>query len=245
MESSYSWYTGEMKTLQEKFTTTLGVTTTALDVQATSAKNNSDELFKQLDNTLRLVTATDSFKVSIDEMLPSLVDYTKKVQAMVTELKNLANVNTIGTPITTIIPATYTSIGNTVTATAGSTTTTYKRYAEGGVVTTTGQAILDGSPSSPEVVFNSGQAKKLWELVKNLPNGLDITKITSKSAISSFIPTDFAKSISSVINKTSQAVTNVFNIDRLEFPNITNENGVNNLIQGLNSYALQYSKRSS
>ena len=236
MKSSYSWYTEEMKTLQEKFTTTLGDTTKALDVQATSAKNNSDELFKQLGNTLSLVTATDSFKVSIDKMLPSLIDYTKKIQAMVTALKDYTtqeNVQIAGTP-KIYSPASPTIEGS---------------HSEGGIVDYQGLSQLHGSKSSPEVVFNSGQAKKLWELVKNLPDGLDIGKLinnsvsTVKNIADSFIPTDFAKNISSVINKSSQSVQQVFNIDKLEFPNIKDGGGVESLIQGLNSYAIQYSKR--
>jgi len=113
-------------------------------------------------------------------------------------------------------------------------------YAEGGVSTETGLAMLHGTPSSSEVIFNSGQAKKLYDLVKSIPNGFDLSKIPMVNMLNNFKPLDIA---SNLISKTSQSVSNTFNIDKLEFPNIKSGGDVDLLIQGLNSYAIQYSKK--
>ena len=48
-------------------------------------------------------------------------------------------------------------------------------YASGGVVDYTGIAQLHGSKSSPEVVFNAGQAKKLFDYVNALPNAQNLS----------------------------------------------------------------------
>lgn len=47
------------------------------------------------------------------------------------------------------------------------------RYAAGGVADYTGHAHLDGSKSSPEVIFNSNDAAKLYHLVHTTPNLVD------------------------------------------------------------------------
>lgn len=47
------------------------------------------------------------------------------------------------------------------------------RYAAGGVADYTGHAQLDGSKSSPEVIFNSNDAAKLYHLVHTTPNLVD------------------------------------------------------------------------
>ena len=44
------------------------------------------------------------------------------------------------------------------------------RYAEGGVAKHTGLAYMDGTPANPEIVFNSNDAAKLYNLVHNTPD---------------------------------------------------------------------------
>ena len=44
------------------------------------------------------------------------------------------------------------------------------QYEKGGIVDYTGNAIVDGTKSSVETVFNAEQGKKLFDFVKNLPN---------------------------------------------------------------------------
>ncbi|WP_164509087.1 phage tail tape measure protein [Clostridium rectalis] len=45
------------------------------------------------------------------------------------------------------------------------------QFSEGGVMDYSGLAMVHGSQSNSEVIFNSSQAKKLYSVVKNLPNG--------------------------------------------------------------------------
>ena len=122
-------------------------------------------------------------------------------------------------------------------------------YADGGVVDYTGLAQVHGQKSSSEVMFNAGQAKKLYELVKGLPEGLDISKIMNNSILKVrnmadiFKPVDIMASIGGILKQTAQTTQQIFNIDRLELPNVNNQNGIDGLIQGLNSYAIQYSKK--
>jgi len=50
-------------------------------------------------------------------------------------------------------------------------------YKDGGIIDYTGIAQVHGSSSSPEVVFNASQASKLYDLVKSIPSGFDLSKI--------------------------------------------------------------------
>lgn len=124
-----------------------------------------------------------------------------------------------------------------------------KSYGDGGVMDYTGVANVHGTKTSSEVAFNSSQAKKLYELVKSLPEQLDISSmindaiLTVRNISNVFKPVDVLKNISSVLSQTTQTTQQVFNIDRLEFPNIKDGSNVESLISGLKGYALQYSKK--
>ena len=61
-------------------------------------------------------------------------------------------------------------------------TLTIKKYARGGINTTTGLSWLDGTKNKSEVVFNSEQAKQLYEIVK----GGNFSKMISDNIVSTF-----------------------------------------------------------
>ena len=145
------------------------------------------------------------------------------------------------TPLDVIAASTTsTSVDNTDNLQYGQTNPNIRRkitgsYADGGISTKTGLAMLHSSPSSPEVIFNSGQAKKLYDLVKSIPNGFDLSKIPVVSAMNGFKPIDVMKNI---VNKTSQSVNQVFNINA-SFPNATTKDEIKQAFIGLPEFALQ------
>jgi len=112
-------------------------------------------------------------------------------------------------------------------------------YKDGGVIDYQGLAQVHGSSSSSEVAFNSSQAKKLYDLVKSIPNGFDLSKIPVVSAMSGFKPMDVAKNL---ISKTNQTINHTFNIDRLEFPNVTSSDGLEEAFNNLPLKAAQHAK---
>jgi len=143
--------------------------------------------------------------------------------------------------------------GQTYTIVAGGTVQEFKTsktgsYAEGGETQRTGWHFLDGKTGAPERVLTSEQTASFNKLVDMLPS-LDITKIMNDSVLKVrnmadiFKPVDIIGSISGILKQTAQTTQQIFNIDRLEFPGIKDGSGVESLIQGLNSYAIQYSKK--
>jgi len=143
--------------------------------------------------------------------------------------------------------------GQTYTIVAGGTVQEFKTsktgsYAEGGETQRTGWHFLDGKTGAPERVLTSEQTASFNKLVDMLPS-LDITKIMNDSVLKVrnmadiFKPVDIVSSISGILKQTSQTVENHFHINKLELPNVNNQNGIDGLIHGLNSYAIQYSKK--
>jgi chemotaxis protein histidine kinase CheA len=96
-------------------------------------------------------------------------------------------------------------------------------FAGGGVVDFTGGTTVHGTPTQSKVVFNSSQAKKLYDWVRNLP-------ALPKLANFMNIPT----------SKTSEKKENHFHIARLELPNITNESGLKKVWDDLELLSHQY-----
>jgi len=121
-------------------------------------------------------------------------------------------------------------------------------YAEGGETQKTGWHFLDGKTGSPERVLTSEQTASFNRLVDMLPT-LDITKIMNDSVLKIrnmadiFKPVDLVRNISGLLKQTPQVTQQIFNIDKLEFPNIKDGSNVESLINGLTSYAIQYSKK--
>ncbi len=115
------------------------------------------------------------------------------------------------------------------------TTSATGSYKDGGIIDYQGFAEVHGSPSSSEVVFNSSQASKLYELVKNLPsfNMRNLLPNIQMPDISKYIPS---------FNKNNNQTSQVFNIGRLEFPNVRNSKDIENAIFNLPGIALQFAK---
>lgn len=117
-------------------------------------------------------------------------------------------------------------------------------YKDGGVIDYTGTAQVHGSKSSSEVAFNASQAKKLYELVKDLPEtSFDfksiLKSVSSLTSISSmFKVPDIGKTISSIVKNTSQAVNQTFNVTA-NFPNVTTRDEIKQALIGLPEYATQ------
>ena len=65
------------------------------------------------------------------------------------------------------------------------------RYAAGGVADYTGHAHLDGSKSSPEVIFNSNDAAKLYHLVHTTPNLVDKLLGNVQAKFEAILPSGF------------------------------------------------------
>lgn len=82
-----------------------------------------------------------------------------------------------------------------------------KKYARGGINTTTGLSWLDGTNSSAEVIFNSSQAKDLYNLVRNGEFG---------TAMSENILTNLGQTLSALIGK--RDATSRVNQINISFP---------------------------
>lgn len=81
-------------------------------------------------------------------------------------------------------------------------------YANGGVIDYTGKANVHGSPSKPEVVFNSSEAKKLYNIVRNM--SLNNTLPQLQSADISEITKKISDNISKTINTNNQVTNNSY-----------------------------------
>ena len=81
-----------------------------------------------------------------------------------------------------------------------------------------------------ELIFDKIDTQKILDAVKiasdikfNLPDLSNITK--------------------NIIPKAKESIENHYHIGKLEVPNVTNNSGVENLINGLQAKTIQYSKR--
>jgi hypothetical protein len=115
-----------------------------------------------------------------------------------------------------------------------------KSYDNGGETQSTGLHWLDGKFGSPERVLTSEQTVSFNKLVNMLPK-LDIKSILSSvditQSIAKFIkPLDIAKNL---VQKPTQSTSQVFNIDKIEFPNITSPDGIENAFDNLPLKAMQ------
>ena len=97
-----------------------------------------------------------------------------------------------------------------------------RQYLNGGVIDYTGIAKVDGTKSSPEVVFSNSQAKKLYDIVSQ--SGDLSAKISQN--ISGSLFRSFADTIKNLVpgnnvkNETVSSPTNItIHIDRVETPN--------------------------
>jgi len=106
-----------------------------------------------------------------------------------------------------------------------------KKYGHvtGGEVSGTGFQWLDGSLQKPERVLSAEQTLSFNKLVANLPNLMNLIKLPSLLDFSSFKLGNNSK--------TEQ----IFNIDKLEFPNVTNHTEIVQALDTISLRAKQYS----
>lgn len=81
-------------------------------------------------------------------------------------------------------------------------------YANGGVIDFTGKADVHGSPSKPEVVFNSSEAKKLYNLVRGMSLNNSLPKLQTPSI--GDITKKITENITKTISNNSQVSSNSY-----------------------------------
>ena len=105
-----------------------------------------------------------------------------------------------------------------------------------------GLAYLD----KKEIVLNQSDTSnflKSVEISKSILDslkGFDLSKIPMVNMLSNFKPIDIA---SNLISKTSQSVSNTFNIDNISFPNVLDASGIEDAFKSLPLLATQKAKR--
>jgi len=82
------------------------------------------------------------------------------------------------------------------TSTTSTATVAKKAYADGGVDVTGGEATLHGTPSNPEVIFNSTDAAKLYSIIHNSNGNLSQYYSNSMQNHSSNLTTNNDKTVS-------------------------------------------------
>lgn len=107
------------------------------------------------------------------------------------------------------------------------------KFKEGGIVDYTGLAWVDGSKSKPEVFLDSTDTKLFSKFVDFLPN---MTNILNNW----LIPKMNVPSLSKV--STSSEVKQIFNISKLEFPNVKSADDIKEAILDLPRLSLQMAK---
>jgi len=110
-------------------------------------------------------------------------------------------------------------------------------YKDGGVIDFTGVADVHGSPSHSEVAFNSTDAKKLYDIVRNLPSLSSI--IPQMDTIKNWLPDIKLPDFSGMFNGNNQT-SQVFNIDKLVFPEVSSSKEIENALLSLSRLSLQY-----
>ena len=94
-------------------------------------------------------------------------------------------------------------------------------YATGGINTSTGLAMLHGTNRNTEVIFNSQDAKKLWDMVHTAGNGIELMqKIFNPKLFNSKIPA-FDNRTNTEVNITMPINVNG-NLDRSTLPRLEN-----------------------
>lgn len=218
----------------------------------TSIQDNTEKLF---DNT----KSVKSLKDSVTKNITGQSDLTAAIQGAV--IKSEKIVNEFSSKLKEYIgeiDATTDEVTEDVAAAASGTTATKQSlkaastalnaamkaqaslgggsYADGGVISYTGNAQVHGSKSSPEVVFNASDAKKLYDFVHNggtLLSSIDMSDIVS-DLTQLYLPR--IDKINSLDIKTqdagSQRPMTIENIT-MEFPKVNDPDGVKQAILNL------------
>lgn len=108
----------------------------------------------------------------------------------------------------------------------------YKKYKTGGLVDYTGKAWVDGTPTKPEAFLNAEETKTIKDLAKH------ITSISKNTKLSTIMPKNFSNNLMKTNNNPSE-VKQIFN-NKLEFPNVTDGQGVINELKQYGRRVLQF-----
>ena len=107
------------------------------------------------------------------------------------------------------------------------------KFKEGGLVDFTGLAWVDGSKTKPEAFLNPTQTKLIGKLADSLPNMANI--------LNNFATTKMKlPSLSKMSN--NKEVKQIFNIGKLEFPNVRTADEIKTAILDLPRLSLQSAK---
>ena len=172
---------------------------TSLEKQITTQNNVKDNNQTLLDN---LSESTTTYTDMVDKVVSDtdrLSQAADKAMSAWTKLLGGAAGSIIDNASSTIAPN-FSNLWNQ-NWTGGS-------YANGGVIDYTGKADVHGSPSKPEVVFNSSEAKKLYNIVRNM--SLNNTLPQLQNADISEITKKISDNISQTINTNSQVTNNSY-----------------------------------
>lgn len=172
---------------------------TSLEKQITTQNNLKDNNQTLLDN---LSESTTTYTDMVDKVVSDtdrLSQAADKAMSAWTKLLGGAAGSIIDNASSTIAPN-FSNLWNQ-NWTGGS-------YANGGVIDYTGKADVHGSPSKPEVVFNSSEAKKLYNIVRNM--SLNNTLPQLQNADISEITKKISDNISQTINTNSQVTNNSY-----------------------------------
>ena len=207
--------------LQESIDAVLQNTVTISELERTSG---------YLDTTVR--RNTSSVGLLDDTIVDSVVDVKKMVKDFDTSLASY--VRQLGITADDVISAANSvrAAANAAAsaAAAASSSKSEKGFADGGVVSFTGQTMVHGTPSSPEVVFNAADAAKLYDIVHN-----DITPMGLKR----INPIDLS-GISNNTKETVQPLT-IENVT-MNFPRVDDPDGVKQAILNLDREIRLYTK---
>ena len=172
---------------------------TSLEKQITTQNNLKDNNQTLLDN---LSESTTTYTDMVDKVVSDtdrLSQAADKAMSAWTKLLGGAAGSIIDNASSTIAPN-FSNLWNQ-NWTGGS-------YANGGVIDYTGKADVHGSPSKPEVVFNSSEAKKLYNIVRNM--SLNNTLPQLQNADISEITKKISDNISKTINTNNQVTNNSY-----------------------------------
>lgn len=106
-----------------------------------------------------------------------------------------------------------------------------RMYRDGGVADYTGEAILHGTSTKPELVLNNTDAKKLYDYIHSSPNLI----AAQFASIRRSVP------LNSLTPKNESNVT--YHIDKVELPGIKDKRDIPSFFEGIENYALQFAKR--
>lgn len=198
-----------------------------------ASRSELDKLQKSMDGWKEQVNNFDKLAgqagVKIDNLTNTVAN---SAQAVVQAVTNNKSSRGGGSTITHI-----TKSGNKTTehfSSGGSFTYSgsSKGYADGGVVDFTGASLLHGAPNSPEVVFNAKDAKKLYDMVRNM----DVASMN--------MPRLSGLDIGSALKDVTKNTDSGIHIDEmhLSFPHVDDPEGVKEAILHLDRDIRLYNK---